>query len=257
WSVGASWNVDREAFMENISFINQLKLRTSYGVNGNAGIGNYAALPLYGYGANYNGLPGSIPSNVGDSSLTWELNKPFNIGLDVSVLNNRLSLTADWYTRKSEDLLLDVPLSRTSGFTTATKNIGAMTNTGVEISLNAIPVTNRNFDWNVNFNFATNKNEVTSLPEGNDIISGAFIIREGESINTYYVREYAGVDPANGDPLWYTDESHSATTNNYSSALRTTYGTSLPKFFGSFTNTLNFKGFSLEAQLYYNFGNYV
>ena len=257
WSVGASWNVDREAFMENIDLIDQFKIRASYGVNGNAGIGNYDALPLYGYGANYNGQPGSIPSNVGDSSLTWELNKPLNIGLDISILKNRLSLTADWYTRESEDLLLNVPLSRTSGFTSATKNVGAMTNTGVEISINAIPVSGRDFTWNVNFNFATNKNEVTSLPDGNDIIDGVFIIREGESINTFYVREYAGVDPTNGDPLWYVDETKSATTNNYSSAARTTYGISLPKQFGSLTNTLNFKGFSLEAQLYYNFGNYV
>lgn len=257
WSVGASWNVDREDFMQNMDFITQLKLRTSYGVNGNAGIGNYDWLPLYGYGANYNGQPGSVPSNVGDSSLTWELNKPFNIGLDISVLKNRINFTADWYTRKSENLLLGVPLSRTTGFSTATRNVGTMTNTGVEFSINAIPVQTRNFNWNVNLNFATNKNEINSLPGGNEIISGSFILREGESINTFYVREYAGVDQANGDPLWYTDDKRAATTNNYSAALRQLYGTSLPKYFGAFTNTLTFKGFTLDAQLYYNFGNYV
>ncbi|HEU0112853.1 MAG TPA: TonB-dependent receptor [Flavisolibacter sp.] len=257
WSVGASWNVDKEAFMQNIDFIDQLKLRASYGVNGNAGIGNYDAMALYGYGANYNGAPGSVPSNVGDSSLTWELNKPFNIGFDVSVLQSRLNLTVDYYTRKSEDLLLDVPLSRTSGFNTATRNLGSMKNTGVEVTINATPVRTNDFSWLVDFNFATNKNEITSLPGGNDIISGSFIIRQGESIQSFYLRDYAGVDAANGDPLWYTDGTRSATTNVFSTAQRVIPGTSLPKYFGSLTNTFTFKGFTLDAQLYYNYGNYV
>ncbi|HEV7329883.1 MAG TPA: TonB-dependent receptor [Flavisolibacter sp.] len=257
WSVGASWNIDREGFMQGLDLFSQLKLRTSYGVNGNAGIGNYDWLPLYGYGANYNGQPGSIPTNVGDSSLTWELNKPFNVGIDFGILRNRINVTADFYTRKSEDLLLDVPLSRTTGFSTATRNIGAMKNTGFEFAINAIPVQNRNFNWIVDLNFATNKNEILSLPEGNDIIQGSFILREGESINSFYLRDYAGVDPANGDPLWYLTDDKSTTTNNYSSAARVIAGTSLPKYFGSFTNTFNYKGISLEAQLYYNYGNYV
>ena len=260
WSVGASWNIDKEAFMSGITAISQLKLRSSYGVNGNAGIGNYDWLPLYGYGFNYNGQPGSAPSNVGDSSLTWELNKPFNVGIDVGVLRNRLNFTVEYYNRKSENLLLNVPLSRTTGFETATRNIGAMKNSGVEVTISAIPVQSRDFNWNVDFNFATNKNVITSLPGGNDIIgtpAAQFILREGVSINTFYARQYAGVDPANGDPLWYTDEKRSATTNVYASALRTLSGNSLPKYFGGLTNTFNFKGFTLDAQLYYNFGNVV
>ncbi len=257
WSVGASWNIDREDFMMDVDLIDQLKLRASYGVNGNAGIGNYDWLALYGYGANYNGQPGSFPSNVGDPNLTWELNKPLNIGVDVSILNNRLSLTADWYKRKSEDLLLNVPLSRTSGFLTATRNVGAMENTGIEVSLNGVPVQTKDFNWNVNFNFAHNKNKVTSLPDGNDIINGSFIIREGESIQSFYLRQYAGVDPQTGDPLWYANENKDATSSDYSPSPRFVYGTSLPKYFGAFTNTFSYKGLTLEAQLYYNFGNYV
>jgi TonB-linked SusC/RagA family outer membrane protein len=256
WSVGASWNIDREAFMANVDFIDQLKIRASYGLNGNAGIGNYEALPLYGYsGYAYNQQPGSAPSNVGNENLTWELNKPWNVGIDVGILRNRIHFSADYYVRVTDDLLLDVPLSRTSGFANVLRNVGAMENKGLELTLNAIPVQSKNFTWNLNFNFANNKNTITRLPDGNDIIQGSFILREGESINSFYVRDYAGVDPANGDPLWYLDEEKSSTTNTLSTAARIIPGTSLPKYFGALTNNITFKGFSLEAQLYYNFGN--
>ncbi len=258
WSVGASWNVDKESFMQGVELISQLKLRTSYGVNGNAGIGNYDWLPLYGYGANYNQQPGSTPSNVGDSSLTWELNKPFNVGIDISILKNRISLSADYYVRKSEDLLLNVPLSRTSGFASATRNIGAMENKGIEIDLHTIPVMTKNFTWNLDFNFANNKNKITSLPGGNDIADGTFIIRQGVAYRTFFQREYAGVDPANGDPLWYTDGTHNTKTNVYPGAgARALSGNALPKYFGGLTNSFSYKGFSLDIQLYYNFGNMV
>ncbi len=258
WSVGGSWNIDQEEFLKDVSMINQLKLRSSYGVNGNAGIGNYDWLPLYGYGANYNQAPGSSPSNVGDSNLTWELNKPFNVGIDISLWKGRVNLSADYYSRKSEDLLLNVPLSRTSGFSSATRNIGAMKNSGIEISLGLVPVQTKDFSWDINFNFAHNKNKVTSLPGGNDIADGNFIIRQGQAYRTFFQRVYAGVDPANGDPLWYKDTTLTATTNTYpGAAARVLSGNALPKYFGSLTNRFAYKGFELEVQLYYNFGNYV
>lgn len=262
YSVGATWNIDKEKFMENVNFISQLKLRSSYGVNGsNTAIGNYDALPLYGYGANYNQLPGSNPSNVGNPNLSWELNKPFNVGIDVSILKNRINLTADWYTRTSQSLLLAVPLSLTTGFTTATKNIGSLKNQGIEISLNVIPIQTKNFRWDIDFNFANNKNTVVSLPNGADIFNpnnGNLLIREGQSINTFYLREYAGVDPANGDPLWYQDANHGSAKNIYpGAAARILAGTAQPKYFGSFSNTITYKNFTLSAQLYYNYGNYI
>ena len=172
--------------MENVKFITQLKLRSSYGVNGsNTAIGNYDALPLYSFGSNYNQLPGSAPANVGDPNLTWELNKPFNVGVDVSILKNRISLTAEYYKRTSSSLLLSVPLSRTSGFASATRNIGTLKNEGVELNLNVIPVQTKNFKWEIDFNFANNKNTVTELPGGADIANGNFIIRQGVPLNTF------------------------------------------------------------------------
>lgn len=251
WSVGATWNADKEAFMENISFISQLKLRGSYGVNGNAGIGNYDWFPSYSYGISFNGGPGSAPGGVGNLDLTWELNKPLNIGIDLGFFNNRLALTADWYTRKSEDLLLSVPLSRTSGFNSQTRNVGALKNTGIELTLMGTPVQTKDFTWNINFNFAKNKNEVTSLPApvGN--------ITVGSDISTIYTRIYAGVDPANGKPRWYSDSALTQFTSNWNSAVRLPYGSTAPKYFGGFTNTFNYKGFTLEAQFNYSFGNLI
>ena len=258
WSVGATWNIEKEKFMADQKIFDQLKLRSSYGVNGNAGIGNYDAPALYGFGFNYNQLPGSAPTNVGDPNLTWELNKPFNVGLDFSVFKNRVNVTVDWYARKSENLLLSVPLSTTSGFGSATRNIGAMVNKGVEVSLNVVPVQTKDFRWDVDFNFANNENRVTSLPNKADIVSGSYIYREGVSINTFFLREWAGVHPGTGDPLWYDSDKHLASSNVYPGAnARILAGQALPKYFGSFTNALNYKGFSLSAQLYYSLGNKV
>jgi TonB-linked SusC/RagA family outer membrane protein len=258
WSIGGTWNIDREKFMNNQKIFDQLKLRSSYGVNGNAGIGNYESPALYGFGANYNQLPGSAPSNVGDPNLTWELNKPFNIGLDFSVLKSRINVTLDWYIRKSQNLLLSVPLSTTSGFGSATRNIGAMENKGLEVSINIVPVQTKDLRWDVDFNFANNKNKVTSLPNDADIVSGAFIYREGVSINTFFLREWAGVHPGTGDPLWYETDKRGASSSVYPGAnARILAGQSLPKYFGSLTNAVNYKGFTLSAQLYYSFGNQV
>jgi TonB-dependent starch-binding outer membrane protein SusC len=258
WSVGGTWNVDEENFMQNLNFISQLKLRASYGVNGNAAIGNYDWRALYGYGANYNQLPGSAPSVIGNADLTWELNKPLNFGIDVSVLKNRINLSADYYIRKTSQLLLNEPLSLTTGFGTISKNIGTMENKGYEITLIATPIMFKDFQWDINFNYANNKNKITSLVNNQDILSGAFIRRVGYDFQTFYVRRWAGVDPANGDPLWYVDDSKSTKTNVYASANRTVdFGSASPKFFGAFTSTFKYKGLSLEAQFNYSGGNYV
>ena len=256
WSLGFSWNLDKEKFIENLEFFDQLKLRASYGYNGNGGIGNYDWFPAYDFSSSYNSIPGSIPGNVGNLELGWELNKPLNIGIDISILKSRLNISADWYNRKSKDLLLNVPLSATTGFATQPQNIGEMENKGIELTIIATPVRSRDLTWTLNFNFAHNKNKVLSLPNHNPII-GTFIIKEGLDVQSFYTRVYAGVDPANGDPLWYLDSTRTKTTNVYSTAQRVPYGSASPKYFGGFTNTLNYKGFTLEFQFNYQFGNLV
>lgn len=257
WSVGGTWNIDQEAFMANLKSISQLKLRASYGANGNAGIGNYDWQPTYSFGSNYNQQPGSAPNNIGNTSLTWEINRPFNVGIDVSFLDNRVTFTADYYIRKTSSLLLDAPLSRTSGFSTIRDNIGSMENKGFEFVINAIPVTTKDFQWTVNINYANNKNRILSLVNNQDIIAGIFIRRVGEDYQSFYAPRWAGVNPANGDPLWYKDADRKETTNVFNDAVRVMLGSASPRYFGSVSNTLKYKGFSIDAQFYYSGGNYV
>jgi len=150
--------------MTNVDFINALKLRASYGVNGNADIGNYTWKGTYIFNANYNQLPGSAPNLVDNPDLTWEINKPLNVGIDAATWDNRLTVSADYYVRKTEDLLLADPLSPTSGFNSVQANVGSMENKGVELTIIATPVRSKDLTWTVNFNFAHNKNTVLKVP---------------------------------------------------------------------------------------------
>lgn len=257
WSVGGAWNINKEDFFAALSFVNSLKLRASYGKTGNASLGDYAWRQTYGFGFNYNGQPGGTFNVVGNENLTWESTNQADIGMDASFLNDRISIVVDVYRRVSDRLLFSQPLSRTTGFTSFTNNIGKLENKGIEFTLNATPLRTKDFSWDLSFNITHNKNKVLKLPDGKDIVDGAFILREGYDYRTFYVREWAGVDPANGDPLWYVDGSHEETTNNYNSAQRQLIGSASPKYFGGLTNSFSFKGFTLAADLVYNYGNRV
>lgn len=256
WSLGGSWNISREHFMEGQDVISDLKLRTSYGVNGNQDIGNFVSRALY-KSSDYDNAPGLEFSNYGNNRLTWEKNKPFNIGLDFGILKNRLTGTVEYYTRTTSDLLLSRPISATNGLTSYTDNIGAMKNSGLELELNSINVKSESdgFGWTTNFNISTMNNKITAL--NSPIVSGNYNRFVGGDFYQLYMVGYAGVDPANGEALWYTDGTKSQTTNNYGSATQFNQGSALPKVFGGLTNTFTYKGFSLSFQLYFNFGNKV
>ena len=257
WSVGAAWNLDQERFLANSRFINSLKLRASYGVNGNAEIGNYTWKGSYAFNANYNQQPGSSPAVVDNADLTWEVNTPFNVGVDATVWNGRVTVNADYYIRKTTDLILADPLSPTSGFASVQANVGSMENKGVEFAVTVIPVKTRDFTWDVSFNIALNRNKVTSLRNNADILALPAIRRVGEDFQSIYTRLYAGVDPTNGAPLWYVDASKGATTTVSANAQRVIIGSGSPKGFGSFSTSLNYKGFMLDAQFNYQYGNLV
>ncbi len=261
YSVGGSWNINEEDFIKNISMISLLKLRASYGENGNAlGFGYYTSLPTYSYGANYTGLPGSAPNNVGNEDLTWEKNSITNVGLDFGLFKDRLNGTIEVYNRKTSDLLLAVQLSPTSGSGSQNQNVGAMTNKGIEVSLGGRPIKTKDFTWDISVNFAHNTNKITELYQGHQIPNPAATFQEiavGHDAQSFYLRQWAGVDPSNGDALWYTDSTRSKTQNVYSSAPLVLFGQADPKYFGSVSNTFSYKGFSLSVQFYYNFGNDV
>lgn len=259
YSVGGAWNIDHEKFFD-VKFVSALKLRASYGRTGNAGIGNYAWRQTFGYGANYNSQPGGTFNTIGNSDLTWEGNTQTDIGLDAGFLNNRITITADYYKRVSDGLLFADPLSQTTGFASVTRNIGEMQNKGFELTVNATPVKTRDFSWDLSFNISFNKNKVTKLPGGKDIIDAnlPFILREGYDYRSYFGRVYVGVDPANGDPLWYKDSTHKETVNNRSLATRELLNMSAsPKATGGLSTTFTYKYFSIGADFVYNYGNYV
>ena len=259
WSVGGAWNIDEEKFLKEADFINAVKLKASYGTNGdNRGTGPYDWRATYAFGTanNYNQLPGSAPNGVGNPDLTWEKNQVFNVSLEFSVLKDRIGGTIEYYRRKSTDLLFAVPLSRTSGFTTLNDNVGTMENKGWELTLNATPVRNKVFRWDIGFNISLNRNKVLALPDGRDIRIGNLIRRVGENVQSIFTRAWAGVDPANGNPLWYTDSLHKTTTSTIP-GYREIIGSTMPKGFGSFSTTLTYKGISLDAQFNYQYGHMV
>ncbi|MGY0039638.1 TonB-dependent receptor domain-containing protein [Pedobacter sp. NJ-S-72] len=162
--------------------------------------------------------------------------------MDLAFFKNRLALNVDYYSRKSEKLLLDDPLSLTSGFASFSNNVGSMRNRGVEIGITGTPVVAGDFKWDVSFNIAFNKNTLLELSGGATRAISTVTVRDiGSNVTTWFMREWAGVDPANGNPLWYTDASKTATTSNYGSAQQVNTGKQAdPKGFGSFlTNDLN------------------
>lgn len=158
WSVGGSWRVTQEDFMADVNWINDMKLRVSYGITGNASIGNFDAMALYGFGYDYAGLPGSAPSNVGNPLLTWEGQSTLDIGVDL-FLFDRLSATLTYFNRKNSDLLLDRPLSTTTGFDSNTQNVGDMQNSGIEIEMNASIIKSADLNWDLGFNVTMMKND--------------------------------------------------------------------------------------------------
>lgn len=255
WSVGGAWNIDKENFFDNIKYISALKLRASYGTNGNANIGNYTWRELYGFGADYNKSPGSAPASVGNANLTWEQNKPFDVGLELGVLKNRLNIEADYYIRKTTKLLQSVPLSLTSGFGSYLDNIGSMENKGIELTLNATPILSKMFRWDISFNIALNKNKVTSLNDNQDIVSLPYIIRVGQDVQSIYTYIWAGADPQTGEPLWYTDGTKKSTTSDVTKVQNAIIGSASPKGFGGLNTTFSYGNLSLNAQFNYQYGN--
>lgn len=264
-AISGAWNISKEDFFAPVKFVSDLKIRASYGSAGNAELSNYGAQQTFGFGANYNNQPGGTFNTLGNTQLTWEKDNQFDAGFDASFLKDRINLVFDYYDRVSSGLLFAVPLSQVSGFSSITENVGKLQNKGYEVTINATPVQTKNFSWDLSFNISHNKNKMLTLPPGQpQIVNGIFLVKPGYDINTFYMRQWAGVDPATGNPLWYVDASKTTTTSNYSNAsypnvaqIVNTGKQADPKYFGGFSNTLNFKGFTATADFYYNYGNYV
>ena len=254
-SVGAKWRMSEEKFWENIKpYVNNIALRASYGTVGNCEIGWYSARGLYDIGYNYAGRPGMRPTSVPNKDLGWESRHKFDVGIDATILN-RVVLAIDFYNERTKDLLYDMPISQTTGLSSIIKNIGEMENMGVEVSVNANIFRMKDFSWDVNFNITANKNKMIKLSNNESIEGGVTMITPGKPLHTYYMKEYAGVDPENGSPLWY--KADGTTTSNYGEANKRFMGSADPKAFGGFGTTLRYKGFDLSGTFAYQFGGKV
>lgn len=250
-SIQLAWNVDQEEFIKNSSTISAMKLRYSFGQAGNDQIGNVLYAQLYGATRLYGGGSGLFPSQLGNPDLTWETREESNVGLDLGLFKNRVSLTVDAYRKVNKDLLLERSLYGTTGFTVIQQNLGSMENKGVEILLSVIPF-NRGFKWTSSFNIAFQKNKLLELYDGLDALPGDATIRVGYPIGSFFTSEWAGVNPATGRGMWY--DINGNITYNPAAADRKVLGDIYPSHFGGWNNSFSFKGFSLEAFLQYEYG---
>lgn len=258
YALGLGWNLHNESFMENQDLFSFLKLRTSYGVNGNDQISSFAYSGIFGTSDSYNNGNASVITSAGNASIGWEENATFDIGVDFTLLNNRISGSIDYYTRETSELLYNLPVSALNGDTFVFRNFGGMNNSGVEISLNSRNIVSKDngFRWNTTINFSSNKNKVTKL-ETDEVVSGNYIRKENEDFNTLNLYGYAGVDPDTGSELYYTDESEEETTTLINEAQKYSHGKTTPDFYGSMTNTFFYKNFSLTTQIYTSWGGQI
>ncbi|MDQ0591888.1 ferric enterobactin receptor [Chryseobacterium ginsenosidimutans] len=257
YSVGASVDL-AEIFIPNNDYLTMLKLRSSYGKLGN----QISASPYatYNYQINYNNNAGAGYAGYFNPGLKWETVKPFNVGVDLGFLKNRITVTAEYYNKKTEDLIFTVPLSLSQGLSGYTDNIGSLVNKGFEFSINADilrPENKKGFSLSMDVNLSTLDNELTKIYGGKDIISGGTILKEGEAINSWYLKKWAGVDSSNGDPLWYVNGVDGETTNDYNKAQRAIQGNRLAKYFGGIGLRMSYQNFTLSAQGTYSFGGKV
>nr|MCU0405179.1 TonB-dependent receptor [Chitinophagaceae bacterium] len=202
----AGWVMSEENFLSGIKPLSFLKLRASYGIVGNAEIGNFPQLGLY-QASNYGGTAGQVPTQIGNPNLQWETNKQFDIGLDFGFLNNRITGEIDWYQRNSEDLLLNVNIPQSTGFGTVVRNLGTMENKGFEFVLNTQNTVGE-FKWSTSLNLSTNRGKILDI-EGQIIeggVGGLNRAMEGQPLGVFYTVEYAGVNPDNGDAQFYKNE---------------------------------------------------
>jgi len=263
WSVGAAWNIYKADFMEDVSWVSNLKLRASYGVTGNANIALNQYQAKFGYGSSYAGEGAVTPTTFGNSDLSWETSNTYDIGLEFGFLQNRISGSFAYYNRESKDILLDVPLSLTTGFSSQTANVGRMENKGYEFDDNFRIIQKEDMNLSIGGNYSNNINEVLELAkDGNGetitITSSTQKVDEGHPVYGWFMPTWAGVDPATGDELYYVDGEGSETTTNFNEANQVWQGGSqLPKVTAGMNLHFDFKGFFLDANGYYSGGHKV
>lgn len=279
WSVAGSWRINNENFMKDMTYISNLRLRASYGVNGTMPTQNYGWRNLTAYTSRYLGQSGGEISLIGNEDLSWETNYASNIALEFGLLDNRVFGTLEYFNRDTKDLLQDVLISTVTGFNSVLLNVGEMNNRGIEVEIGADIIRKEGLSWTASINGSFTRSKVTKLYGGRDIIrydptGGAasgedrraqFIFREGESALSFYGYEWAGVDPKNGRNVWYVNNpenddagdfvhNNRGATYDFSKANYIVLGTAVPTVFGGINTDVAYKNFSLALNFNYKLG---
>ncbi len=245
WSGSMAWRLSEESFLADAEWLNDFKIRASYGTNGTLPTDYYAHLGLYAFNSGYGSESAIYITQPDNAHLSWEKSDNLNFGFDLSVVD-RVTASVEYYHKKSRDLLMQVPLTYLTGFETSWQNIGALTNKGLEIELHSNNVLQKDFKWTTDFNFTTISAVIDKLPDGDDILrgdGGMYLLREGESISTFYLPTYLGVDPDNGLPQFYLDPENSDEITYYRALAKPEIqGKAIPDIMGGLTNTLTYKG---------------
>lgn len=269
WSAGASWRISQESFLKDVSWINNITLKASYGVQGNDNLGSYYAWQSL-YSMNYPNAnnSGAVIGSLENTDVTWEKNGNLNVGLEFRLFN-RLSGTIEGFSRKTTDLLLEYPIPISLGFPGYYANVGSLVNNGVDITIGADIIHSQDLYWNVTVMGSVLKNKVLKLTGDNsDIIEGNYLIREGEEINSFYLAKSAGIDPATGEQLYWAYKKDTKgnmikgseyITNDATVAASSKYihGSRIPDLYGSISSSLRYKGFDLNLLFTYSIGGKI
>ncbi|QLE01906.1 TonB-dependent receptor [Galbibacter sp. BG1] len=245
-----AWRVSNEEFLKDNATLSNLKLRASYGVTGNQdGIGNFASRGLYGVSA-YRQTPTLIPTQLSNSNLSWESTTQLDLGIDIGFFKNRLNLTADYFIKNTDDLLLNRLIPGISGFSSVLDNIGEVENRGFEFALQGA-IFDGEFKWNSSFNISFIDNEVKKLAVDEQVLNDSHILAEGNPIGTFFLIDQDGVDPQTGNIIW--DDFNGDGSIN--SGDRQIVGNAQPEYFGGWNNTFRYKGFDLSLFFQFTVGN--
>ncbi|HAO08339.1 MAG TPA: SusC/RagA family TonB-linked outer membrane protein, partial [Chryseobacterium sp.] len=276
WSVGAGWNIKAENFLSGVSSISSLKLRGSYGQVGNDNTSTateevyYPFRSTYALGYNNAAEAGILFNVLADPSITWESNNQSDVALEFGLFGNRITGSIEYYKRETKDLIFQVPVPVSAGVpkSVINRNLGTMYNKGFEFAISADVIKTQNVLWNINANAATLENRFTQLPPGQtEIINGTKKIMVGQSIYDYWLRQWYGVDPADGSPLFLVADAYVNTpasdirtvngtlvTTNFNKAKYDYSGTAIPDLYGSFGTSVRFKQVSFSSMFTYQIG---
>jgi TonB-dependent starch-binding outer membrane protein SusC len=256
-SASAGWRISQEEFMKSVGFINDLKLRGSFGFTGNERIGSFAFLGTWG-SVTYNGATGVGPANLSNPNLQWERTREANIGFDASLFNGRLSLIADVYSNLTDNLLFAEPIPLTTGFGSIQGNIGEISNKGFEFTASTVNI-DRAFRWTTDLNITKNINTVQSLARQDTLFRGysadgvgaTNAILQGQPLGTFWGLKFLGVDPATGNAIYDDINGDGRITPADGQVI----GNAQPKLFGGLTNRIAWKGFDLSVFFQFMYGN--